>query len=84
MMIKMLYEVDFSWAIAIGILIGLSLVLTYISENKISLVSLLVYMTIINGFIVSTGLLPLWTEIMFILIIVALSIVKIKSKNAGT
>lgn len=75
---------DFSFLIAIGILIGLSLVLSYFSEEKISLISLLIYMTIINSFLVSTGFLPIWTEILFLLIIVGLGVMQYqKSKGSG-
>lgn len=70
---------DYSWLIAVGILIGLSLVLTFLSEEKITLNTIFIYMTIIDAFIVSTGILPLWTLILFLLIIVSLAIMQYNS-----
>lgn len=76
---------DYTLFIAIGILIGLSLVLTYLSEEKISLEIILIYMTIIDAFLVSTGNLPLWTLIMFLLITVGATIVKVdRNRNKGS
>lgn len=72
---------EYSWIIAIGILIGLSLVLTFLSEEKINFNTILIYMTIINAFIVSTGILPLWTEILFLLSVVALFMIQYNSNK---
>lgn len=79
----MLYDVDYTWIIAVGILIGLSLVLTYLSEPNIDMTTILIYMTIIDAFIVSTDFLPLWSLIMFLLIIVALAIIELKQNKQG-
>ena len=77
----MLYDIDFSWIILIAILIGLSFAIVFITEEKFSLITVLIYMTIINAFIVATDMFPLWTEVLFILIIVALSIIKLKTNK---
>ena len=77
------YSTDFSWLIAMGVLIALPLVLSFLSEKKITIISILTYMTIINAFIVSTGLLPLWTMIMFLILIVGVSVLKLKNNNGG-
>lgn len=73
--------IDFSWFIAVGIVIGLSLILDFLSEEKMSLIGILVYMCIIDSFIVSAGLLPLWTVILFMLIVVGMTIMKVKGVN---
>lgn len=75
------YSTDFSWLIAMGILIALPLVLSFLSEKKITIISILTYMTIINAFIVSTGLLPMWTMIMFLILIVGITVLKLKNNN---
>ena len=69
--------------IAIGILIGLPLFLTIISEEEFNFITVIIYMTIINAFIVSSGILPLWTQIMFLLIVVSLAIIEIKSNRSA-
>jgi len=79
----MIYDVDFTWMIAVAILIGLGLTLTFLSEEKMSMQVMLIYMTIINAFLVATDFLPLWTEIMFLLIIVALAIMELKASKRG-
>lgn len=77
------YSTDFSWLIAMGVLIALPLVLSFLSEKKITIMSILTYMTIINAFIVSTGLLPMWTMIMFLILIVGITVLKLKNNNNG-
>lgn len=79
----MLYDIDFSGLIGIGILIGLPLILTFLSEEKFNIISVLIYMTIINAFLVSVNILPLWTQVMFIIIMVGSGIMKLKSENKG-
>lgn len=69
----MMYDVEFDWAIAVGILLGLSLFLTYISEEKMSILTIFIYMSIVCAFIVSTGILPLWLEVLFLLVVVVLT-----------
>ena len=81
-MMLQFYILDFTWIISVAILIGLSLVLSFISEGKnVTFITILVYMTIINAFIVSTENLPMWTEIVFLLALVALIILKNKSRG---
>lgn len=72
----MLYDVEFDWAIAIGILIGLSLFLSYISEERMSLLTIFLYMNIVGAFLASTGILPLWIEVLFLLCVVGLTILQ--------
>jgi len=79
----MLYDIDFSGLIGIGILIGLPLILTFLSEEKFNIITVLIYMTIINAFLVSVNILPLWTQVMFIIIMVGSGITKLKSENTG-
>lgn len=70
--------IDFTWFISIGILIGLSLVLSFLSEDKINMMSILAYMTIICAFMVSTGLLPLWIVVLLMLACVALAVINMR------
>lgn len=79
----MLYDVDFTWLIAIGILIGLSIILTFLTEDKFDISTIIIYMSIINAFLVSTEILPLWTEVMFLLLLVGLGVLELKSNNGG-
>ena len=83
-MLLQLYILDYTWIITVAILIGLSLVLSYISEGKnVSFVSIFVYMTIINAFLVSTGNLPMWSEVILLLVLVSSWQIK-KSKGENT
>lgn len=79
----MLYDVDYTWMIGVGILIGLPLALTFFSEEKFNISTVLIYMTIINAFLVSTGILPIWTQVLFLLIIVSLAIIELKPNSNG-
>ena len=72
---------DFDVVIGIGLLIGLPLVLTFLSEKKFSLTVILVYMTIINAFIVSINILPLWTQVLFLILMVGLGYLEISHKR---
>jgi len=75
------YSTEFSWLIAIGILIALPILLTYFSEDKFTLSTVLIYMTIINAFLVSTDILPLWTQVLFLIVLVGVSVMELKSDN---
>lgn len=80
----MSYDLTYSILVGIGILIGLPLLLTFYSEEKFNVSTVLIYMCIINAFLVSTGLFPMWTQIMFLIIVAALGIIELKSnKNNG-
>lgn len=78
----MLYDIEFDWIICVGILIGLSLGLSYISEEKMSLFTILIYMNVIDAFIVSTGLLPLWTLVLLLLLVVGSTILNNKKNRS--
>ena len=78
-MIIQLYILDYTWIIGVAILIGLSLVLSFISEGEnVSFITILTYMTIINGFIVSAGVFPMWTQVAFLLAIIGVAILRNK------
>lgn len=79
----MLYDVDYTWVIALGILIGVPLALTFYSEEKFSFSTVIIYMTIINAFIVSIGLLPLWTQVLFLIITVGMTVIEIKGNGSA-
>lgn len=73
---------DYDVLIGIGILIGLPLLLTFVSEReKFSLSVVLIYMTIINAFLVSTGILPLWTQVLFLIIMIGLGAMEFKTEG---
>ncbi len=76
-----LYEYD--TLIGIGLLIGLPLLLTVISEKKFDITYVLIYMTIINAFLVSTGILPLWTQVLFLILMIGLSYMELKPNKQG-
>lgn len=81
-MLLQLYDLDYTWIIGVGILIGLSLVLSIVSDGKdISFTTIFVYMTIIDAFLVSTSILPLWTIVLFLLVVISLTVLKVKSKR---
>lgn len=78
----MLIDNSYDILIGIGLLIGLPLLLTFVSEKKFSLTIVLVYMTIVNAFIVSTEILPIWTQILLLIIMVGLAYMEIKAKRS--
>ncbi|MFX0069875.1 MAG: hypothetical protein ACFFAO_02185 [Candidatus Hermodarchaeota archaeon] len=77
----MLYDYDFAGLIGIGILIGVPLALTFYSEEKFNVSILLIYMTIVNAFLVSVDILPLWTQVLFLVLITSLIIIDLKSSK---
>lgn len=80
----MVYEFDFAGLIGIGMLIGIPLALTYFSEEKFNIDVLLIYMTIINAFLVSIDILPLWTQVLFLIIIVGIIIMELQKNSKGS
>lgn len=79
-MILSIYNYDV--LIGIGLLIGLSLLLTFLSEKKFNITILIVYMTIVNAFLVSTSVLDLWTQILLLIMLVAVAF--LQNKNQGS
>lgn len=73
---------DYDVLIGIGLLIGLSLLLTFLSEKKFNITILIVYMTIVNAFLVSTSVLDLWTQVLLLIMLVAVAF--LQNKNQGS
>lgn len=57
----------YDWIIGIGLIFGIGFFLTYITYQDIKV--FFVWCLIINGFIVWSGLLPLWSLILNLMII---------------
>jgi len=70
---------SFDWMIGVGLMFGLALVLNkYTFEN---LIGFLVFLTIFNAFVVWGGLLPAWSVIVNIVILVIM--IYSETRNRG-
>jgi hypothetical protein len=76
-----MYSVEYDWLIAVGILIGVSLFLTMISDDSFDTDVFFIYMCIVNAFIVSADLFPMWTQVLLLLVVVGLAIIKLRQNQ---
>jgi len=67
------------WIIGVGLMFGFAFVFNYITFDNI--LGFLAYMTIFNGFTVYANLLPLWTLILNIIVLVL--VMYYESTNKG-
>lgn len=68
--------IDLSWILGIGIMFGLALVMAKLTFNDID--SFFIFLTIFSGFVVWSGLLPLWILIVNLVILVLLIAYRVK------
>lgn len=68
--------IDLSWILGIGIMFGLALVMAKLTFNDIE--SFFIFLTIFSGFVVWSGLLPLWILITNLIILVLLIANRVK------
>ena len=70
--------VDTSWILGIAIMFGLALVMAKLTFNDIE--SFIAFLTVFSGFIVWSGLLPLWILIINLIILVLVIGNKVKKR----
>lgn len=71
--------IDVNWILGIAIMFALALVLTKLTFNDLE--SFFIWLTIFAGFVVWSGLLPLWILIICLIIMILIIVNKIKKKS---
>jgi len=72
--------VGFEWIIGLGLAFGLALIFTVLTSQDFNI--FLVWTTIFMSFVVWAGLLPLWTLIACIIVLVIVMYLEIKNKGS--
>lgn len=76
----MLFQiVGFEWIIGIALVFGLALIFTYLTFQDFN--TFLVWLTIFDAFAVWGGLLPLWSLILCIIILVIVIYTEVRNKG---
>lgn len=76
----MLFQiVGFEWIIGIALVFGLALIFTYLTFQDFN--TFLVWLTIFDAFAVWGGLLPLWSLILCIIVLVIVIYTEISNKG---
>lgn len=58
----------FEWVLGIGLMFGLALVMSHLTRKTLS--CFFIWLTVFNGFVVWGGLLPLWTLIVCVIVLI--------------
>ncbi len=70
---------DFSWLLALGLMFGLALLLTILTERSFR--TFLSFLTIFDGFLVYSGLIELWTLVLCLIVLGIIIIIEYKQKK---
>lgn len=73
--------VGMEWILGVGLMFGLAFVLNYITYNNTP--SFFIFLTIFCGFVVWAELLPLWTLILCLMILVIILFFQMKSQGGS-
>lgn len=68
--------ISIGWFVGLGVMFGLSLVMTYMTYQDLE--TFFIWLNIFTGFIVWSGLLPLWVLILTLISVSAIIIVKLR------
>lgn len=71
----------FEWIIGAGVAFGFAFAFTYLMEQDLPV--FIAFLTMFIGFVVWAGLLPMWTLIMCIIVLVAMIYMKAMEKKSG-
>lgn len=76
------YSIEgFEWVLGLGIVFGLAFVFTMLTEQDLT--TFFIFLCAMDTFAVMTGLLPFWTLVVFIIILVILIYMKLSEKGGN-
>ncbi len=68
-----------SWLLGVGIMFGLSFLMTVLTNKNVE--TFFIYLTIFSGFVVWSGLLPLWILVICVIILTLIMINKTSKRG---
>lgn len=76
----MIYQtITISWMLGIGIMFGLSFIMTVLTNKDLE--TFFIFLTIFSGFVVWSGLLPLWILVVSVIVLVLIITSKVNKKR---